>query len=71
MDRYVHLYRNKWMRIKPQRLQSGYHGAEIDKDGRLYEGYTTEFHEIILSQHCPGVLVPSHIEDMQYIQNRG
>ena len=59
--RFVHLYRNKWLCIEPERIANGYYnyGTEIDNKGRVVDGYSSDFHEIVISTTCPGVLVGS------------
>ena len=56
-DYYVHLYRNKWLRVEPERLARSYYDNEIDNRGAVVSGYTSDFHPIVISPTCPGVLV--------------
>ena len=57
MDRYVHLYRDKWLKVAPERVPISYYDGELDEDGYMVEGYTFDFYEIVISDYCPGIWV--------------
>ena len=61
--KYLHLYRNKWLCIKPEKIKPWYFPHELDKDDiplkelrRAGEISDFEHLEIILSEENPNVV---------------
>ena len=50
-DRYIHLYRDKWMKVEPSKEYEDYYENETQDRVVHYH------HEIVISESCPGVLV--------------
>ena len=53
MLKFIHLERNRWLKIKPEEVDGKYFKHELDDKGREYNGKVERWHEIVISEELP------------------
>ncbi len=53
MAKYIHLYRNKWLKVEPEHVNTKYCNSELDKNDKEFSDKEKVFHKIVISEKRP------------------
>ena len=53
MPNYIHLYRNKWLNTKPEKMYTKYSKDELDKNDKEFADTEKYFYRIVISDKRP------------------
>jgi hypothetical protein len=53
VPKYIHLYGNKWLKVKPEEVDGKYYKHEPDSKGNSFSGKKELWHQIVISDKMP------------------
>ena len=53
LPNYIHLYRNKWLKTKPEKMYTKYSKDELDKNDKEFADTEKYFYRIVISDKRP------------------